>query len=147
MKWLIMALLAALLAAPAATAAPRQQASLNGRVSALERQNRRQAVAINVLTQQVAALKSQQTKDETAISFTLDFAVCGFKIDTDAINQIISALTGQPPAPPIDDKGACARIGVGTKSIASAGERVRHLRPVSMNLNAIPFWHTFHEHR
>src|SRR4051812_44946878 len=126
MKKLIGVALAAAFVLPAsAMAAPpsnatlaKQNKALAKQVSALSKQVR--ALSGKVATansnasaaaEDAAAANAQNTKEDQAITLSVDLTVCYDAITWDAFSIFSQAVFGSP-LPRIDDKGACAAVGI-----------------------------------
>jgi hypothetical protein len=122
---MLVAVLAAALAgaAPAAAAGP-GNAALAKQVRALGKQvtvlQTRVSALNGALTESqatVAQLKADSAKQEQDISFVDDKDTCTTAITWDGLNLIVQYLTGSLPNR-LDDKGACARVGIARSSPA-----------------------------
>jgi|SRR5579884_3629322 len=115
------ALVAGVLAVPASAQAPTVQ-SLQHQVTLLQRQNRAQTISIAALQGQVTALQNRLQTDEQTYNSYPSYIGCDYALSQDGIandwhviNLVAAAalhISPEPDLPRVDDKGACAAIGV-----------------------------------
>ncbi len=128
MRRLVLTALAALLvAAPAATAAtpkPAYVKALERRVAALEQANRTLRASVQSAQAQAGQALDRAGSVEKSVLDLANFSVCMTALQSDfntGIYNIVALLVGAPEANlRLDDKGACAAIGVTRALIQTA---------------------------
>lgn len=154
MKRLVLTALATLLvAAPAASAAtpkPAYVKALERRVTALEQANRTLRGSVQAAQAQAGQALDRAGSVERSVLDLTNFTVCMTALQSDfntGIYNIVALLVGAPEANfRLDDKGACAAIGItrGLIQTANAGNAdprfsaLASLRLAGMALQALP---------